>query len=120
MNYNFCVSRSRLASAVGGSPDLRQLARKDAKYRCLFFSKIAIHISICAERARGAPQQRQKYNSKRILKSFGHENPSMTRNMALNREFYLSRPDFPCVTGVLTQYGSVSTIQSLEIPLNPP
>jgi hypothetical protein len=46
MNYNFCVSRSRLASAVGGSPDLRQLARKDAKYRCLFFSKIAIHISI--------------------------------------------------------------------------
>jgi hypothetical protein len=34
--------------------------RKDAKYRCLFFSKIAIHISICVERPRGAPQQRPK------------------------------------------------------------
>jgi len=43
MNYNFCAERSRRIPTVGDS--------LDAKYRCLFFSKIAIHISI---------QQRQK------------------------------------------------------------
>jgi hypothetical protein len=42
----FLVSRSRLASAVGGSPDLRQLARKGAKFRCLFLEKILIHTPI--------------------------------------------------------------------------
>jgi hypothetical protein len=42
----FLASRSRLASAVGGSPDLRQLARKGAKFRCLFLSKILIHTPI--------------------------------------------------------------------------
>jgi hypothetical protein len=30
---------------VGGSPDLRQLARKDAKYRYFFLLKMPIHTS---------------------------------------------------------------------------
>jgi hypothetical protein len=46
MNDDFFSVTQRRASAVGGSPDLRQLARKGAKFRCLFLSKILIHTPI--------------------------------------------------------------------------
>jgi hypothetical protein len=51
MNYNFSAERSRRIPTVGDS--------LDAKYRCLFFSKIAIHISICALSRTRSEQQRQ-------------------------------------------------------------
>jgi hypothetical protein len=46
MNDDFFSVTQRQASAVGGSPDLRQLARKGAKFCCLFLSKILIHTPI--------------------------------------------------------------------------